>query len=365
MRTTAADETDTVTRVRADGVTDTDDDPATVDDAEARTARLTDVRGAVYFPARASNHHQTWARYDPDEAARDLSFAASLDLNALRTLLSYERWREDPDDFARRVDHFLDAAAERGIRLLPVLFESIGDEPTPANWGRDVALRSPSHGVIKDRSRWEGPRRFVRWFAGRYGDHDGLLALEVMNEPGEWAPRVEFCRAMLRAARAADPNVPLTVGCKGLEYNRQYDDPELDVYQFHYNVPPTARHVREALDEAAAVRREVGKPVWLTEWQRTREEPPDKMLPNYSSLASVIRGSDVDGDFFWQLMLKPAYVTKMRERGRVNGVFHEDGRVYSAADADALRGRRGEWTELRVRPAWAPGGPGTEHPDVT
>ncbi len=336
-----------------DASADEETETETTADADP-AARLTGVRGAVYLPVEAANHYQTWERYDPATAARDLSYAASLGVNALRTFVSYERWCEAPGDVERCVDHFLDAAAERGVRVLPMLFESIGDQPTPANRTRDVALRSPAGRVMQNRSRWERPREFVRWFVRRYADHEGLLAVEIMNEPGEWEQRVEFCREMLRAAREAAPSVPLTMGCKNLANNRLYDDPGLDVFQFHYNVPPTAAHMREALDEAAAVSRETDTPVWLTEWQRTREEPPDKMLPNYSSLASVVRESDVDGDFFWQLMLKPAYITTQRERGRVNGVFHPDGRVHSAGDAAALcdRASESEWDVLSVRPGW-------------
>ena len=368
-----------VRTVRADGTSAprserTDVNPTTAEETEAETetaaaesaARLTGVRGAIYFPVWSANHYQTWVGYDPAAVERDLGYAASLGVNALRTFVSYERWTEDAADLERWVDHLLGAAADRGIRILPMLFESIGEQPTPANRARDVALRSPAGGVMRDRSKWEGPRRFVRWFASRYAGHEGLLALEIMNEPGEWETRVAFCREMLRAARDAAPSVPLTMGCKGLEYNRLYEDPGLDVLQFHYNVPPTAAHMREALAEAAAVSRETGKPVWLTEWQRTREEPPNKMLPNYSSLASVIRESDVDGDFFWQLMLKPAYITTQRERGRVNGVFHADGRVHDAGDADALRGGRGdsgEWVERPVRPGWDGAAGGTSSDD--
>ena len=256
-------------RIRADGTSaprpeETDVNPTTADETEtetdtaARAARLTGVRGAVYFPVWSANHYQTWADYDPAAIERDLGYAASVGVNALRTFVSYERWTEDAADLERAVDHFLGAAADRGIRLLPMLFESIGDQPTPANRARSVALRSPAGGVMRDRSKWDGPRRFVRWFVERYAGHDGLLAVEVMNEPGEWETRVEFCREMLRAARDADPSVPLTMGCKGLEYNRLYDDPGLDVFQFHYNVPPTAAHMRDALTEATRVSRETG-----------------------------------------------------------------------------------------------------------
>ena len=353
-RTAAArDVTDAATSVAGTNTgTATDTATATPTPADG------DVRGAMYFPSRTFNHYQAWEMYNPGEAIRDVSYAAALELNALRVLVSYEFWRDSPTEFRRNLDHFLTVAAERGVRVLPVLFESIGAKPTPENLHdrdllRNGAIRSPSNEVVRDTAAWDGPRRFVRWFVRQYADHEGLLAVEMMNEPGEWEPRVEFCREMLRAARDAAPGLPLTVGCKDVANNRLYDDPGLDVFQFHYNLPPTAVHMRRALAEAARVADDAGVPMWLTEWQRTRAEPPDLLVPNYSSLASVVRGSDVDGDFFWQLMLKPAYGYTQRARGRLNGVFYENGWVYSVEDARAISGENDYWRSRKGWPEWA------------
>ena len=325
-------------------------------------ADLTDVRGAIYFPSRAFNHYQTWESYDRSAVHGDLVRAKDLNLNALRVFASFEFWREHPERFERRFDSFLSLAEGHGLRVLPMLFESIGAEPTKKNLAdRDVttafAVQSPGSRVLKRRARWDEARRFVTWFVDRYGDHDNLLAVEIMNEPGKWKKRVNFCRAMLRAARDANPDVPLTMGCKDFEFNELYEDPALDVYQFHFNLPPTAADMEEKLRAARKVADEKCVRIWLTEWQRTREEPPNKFLPNYSSLASVIRESDIDGDFFWQLMLKPAYIEKPRKQGRLNGLVHENGEFYSAGDARAISGRddfhddRQEWPEF-ARPVY-------------
>ena len=340
---------------------------------------LTGVRGAIYVPARAYNAYQIWRDYDPEVVERDLSYAERLGLNAVRVFCSYERWDEDREGHGEAFDHLLDAAAGRGIRVLPILFESAGVEPTRANLtDRDpataCAVRSPSHAVIKTGNgggllarlggggdRWERPREFVGWFVSRYGDDERLLGIEIMNEPGGWKPRERFAADMLRTAAERDPAAALTMGCKSIGNNRRYDD--LDVLQFHHNVPPTAADMREAIAEAVGVARDAGKPVWLTEWQRTREQPPDKMDPNYASLARTIRESDLDGDFFWSLMLKPAWLPKMRKKGRLNGVFHEDGAVWSADDVAAFVGGPDDGTggaaaleppvERREPPAWA------------
>ncbi len=324
----------------------------TDDTSATRDARdLSGVRGAVYLPYRAFNHVQMWADYDGSAVARDLSYARVLGLNALRVFASYSYWRAEPEAFAERFDHFLRTAEERGLRVLPVLFESIGADPTPSNVAREAPVRSPGGAVLRDRQRWADPETFVRWFARQFGDREGLLALEVMNEPGTLNTRVEFVRSMLRAAREANETVPLTVGCRDLEFNGQYSDVPLDVFQFHFNLPPTAEDMRGELRRAADLAEYLNRPIWLTEWQRTRVEPPDKMRPNYESLAKIIRESDVDGDFFWQLMLNPAYNLRVRSLGRVNGVFTEDGEVYSLADARALAGASDLSLE-EVRPDW-------------
>ena len=321
-------------------------------------AELTGVRGAIYFPSRAFNHYQTWESYSRSAVHSDLICAKDLGLNALRVLVSFEFWRDHPERLERALDSFFELAGAHGIDVLPVMFESIGAEPTEKNLNdRDVttafAVRSPSGRVLTDRKRWDEPRRFVEWFVSRYGGRDNLLAVEIMNEPGEWKKRVDFCRAMLRAARDADPSVPLTMGCKDFEFNELYEDPTLDVYQFHFNLPPTADDMRAELREAAAISERTCLPIWLTEWQRTRVEPPNKLLPNYSSLASVIRESDIDGDFFWQLMLKPAYIEKPRKQGRLNGLFHENGEIYSTSDARALSGEVHFHAERPEWPEWA------------
>ena len=80
--------------------------------------------------------------------------------------------------------------------------------------------------------------------------------------------------------------------------------------------------------------------MWITEWQRIREKgpgwdvatiDPEYTLPKLASLADAVYESGL-GNFFWSLMVKPAYLTAQRPNGTYNGLFHEDGSVYSLAD---------------------------------
>ena len=84
------------------------------------------IHGAVYIPARAFNAWQMWADFDTAEIERDLGFARSVNLNALRVWFSYERCREDPDKTWRDFTVFLDLASSKGIRVLVSFFEDCG-----------------------------------------------------------------------------------------------------------------------------------------------------------------------------------------------------------------------------------------------
>jgi hypothetical protein len=137
----------------------------------------------------------------------------------------------------------------------------------------------------------------------------------------------------------------------------------LDVLESHENFPPSAEFVRNFIpNEIVNPTKVLKKPVWLTEWQRIRPSGTgwgNKPLqgkewePDYASLAPIVRSYAI-GNFFWGLMLKPAWLLAQRKKGTLNGVFHEDGAVWSLADARAISGdSRFEAAERKTWPEWA------------
>jgi hypothetical protein len=335
---------------------------------EASSDPPVEIRGALYLPARAYNTYQMWHTYDRSVIERDLEYATRLGLNAIRTWASYEVWRESPEKHAAAISHFLSAADERGIQVLLGLFEGVGVDPTPERLtNRDPksarAIRSPSLAVARDRGRWDEPRQFVRWFMDRHRNDDRLLAIEAMNEPG-WVPaQKDFTRGMFDVMRRERGDVPLTIGSTSLANDADYAAWGSDIHQFHYNFPNNAGIYRRLLDEAADVSKTTGKPAWLTEWQRTRSGSGfaapitgDDWQPDYETLAPTIKRAGT-GNFFWSLMLKPAYVLVQRRKGVLTGVFHEDGAVWDLGDARALKSMSGDSTfvgrERKEWPEWA------------
>jgi hypothetical protein len=321
----------------------------------------------VYLPQKDWNAYQMWANYSNSVVERDLGYAATLGLNSLRVFASYEFWREDGPTFFAHVEQFLSTCNSLGIRPILVLFEAPPKAPpTEANLHATdpenaFGVHSPSRPEIIRPRNWQdyarSPIHFARRWANEYAEDDRLLATEIMNEPGKVQPRRDFVLDALRAVRAAAPEATLTMGTRDVKFARYYDGEGalgglrgLDAYQFHMNLPrnPAAarRYVarqRTRADRLSDESGEAAKPLWCTEWQRTLEEPPSRFAPNLASLAPTVRGARtsgaLDGDFFWSLMLRPAYLQIPRQKGRINGLFHRDGAAYSQADAEAIAGR--------------------------
>ncbi|USZ68467.1 glycoside hydrolase [Halorussus salilacus] len=327
-----------------------------------------DVRGAIYVPARAFNVYQQWADYDHEVVERDLGYATEVNLNAIRAWASFEFWEEAPEAHAERLDHFLSAADDRDLSVVLSLFDFAGKEPSEERL-RDTdprtatGVKSPASSVMKRKSRWDAPMEYVGWAMERYGDDDRLLALEAMNEPGWTSHSTEFARGVFETMADDRGSVALTVGSTSMANNAEYLDWGSDALQFHYNFAESRATYREMLESNRAVADELDAPVWLSEWQRVREatgfaaEPPDDQKgPNYASLAPLVHEAGF-GSFFWSLMVKPAFVPAQRKHGVLNGLFHEDGTVYSAEDARAIAAMSGEASfdgeERREWPEWA------------
>ena len=338
-------------------------DPEPTQQAVPQPTEPVDVRGALYVPSRAWNTFQMWHEYDPEVTERDLGYAERVNINAIRTWVSYEQWMEDPDALEQSIDHFLTAAEDRDMGVLFGLFESVGKEPTEENLHNTDPLtappvQSPSSRVVQNEDRWDEPREYVRWFMDRYKDDDRLLGIESMNEPG-WLPNMKrFSKGMFETMAKNRGSAPLTVGSTSLANNADYIDWGADILQFHYNYPSDPSLYHDLLPDANQLSNDLDMPVWLTEWQRVanfgwgQNSTVDQWQPKYASLAPVIHQHGV-GNFFWSLMVKPAYVRYMRKRGIINGLFHEDGAVWNLEDAKAIKAMSGETgVELQQRREW-------------
>lgn len=322
------------------------------------------VHGAVYFPSRAYNAYQTYQNFSREECLRDFSYAQQAGINALRIFTSYEFWQEDAKGLFNRFDQLLDCAREYGIRVMPVLFEDCGRPNTIESRNSHhpleaICVRSPGIEVEQDPQRWKEAEAYVAAFFSRYADDSRLLAIEIMNEPHRQRGNLPFAKHLVRYAAQFKKTIPITLGCINIEDNLCFAD-EIDIFQFHDNFPATVEQLQTKLSTAKAIQEISGKPCWITEWQRLRPTgpgwhmaniPEEDKLPCLASMACTIRSSGL-GNFFWSLMVKPAYLKAQRINGTFNGLFHEDGTVYSQADFVAISGCSTAPAETPTMPAW-------------
>ncbi|GAA5048899.1 glycoside hydrolase [Haladaptatus pallidirubidus] len=327
-----------------------------------------DVRGAIYIPARAFNRYQMWRDYDPEIIERDLGYADSVNLNAIRTWMSYEYWLEHPDEHWEALEHFLSTADSYGMRVLLGLFDSVGREPTYENLINDdprtaVQAFSPSTRTMASKSLWDDPRDFIVEFMERYRNDERLLAIELTNEPGWNEKDIRFFRQMSKTLTLYQGELPLSMGSTSLANNADYLEWGMDILQFHYNFARTTDLYEGVLRQANHIQDKIGAPVWLSEWQRIRpgdtffaEVSGEAAVPDYASLAPTIQRSGI-GNFFWSLMVKPAFSLYLREHGVLNGLFHEDGAVWDLDDASSIKAMSGdpeyEGEERKEYPDWA------------
>jgi hypothetical protein len=328
------------------------------------------IRGAVYVPARAYNAFQMWHEYNPEIMERDISYAKSLGLNALRFWCSYERWLEDREGLEKAMKDLFRTAERGGIRLLVSAFEGCGVEPSRETlldkdpWTA-VCVASPGNGVIGAPDAWRQPFAYLGWLVETFGRHPALLALEPMNEPHHAVDHTRFVRALFRESRRIDPTCRLSHGALGgVLLNIVVMDLGVEVLQAHENFPASVEAFEEELRKAELLAVGMEKEIHVTEWQRVRRGgpgweagaalAPGEWAPDYASLAPAIHSHPRLGNFFWSLMLKSAYLPGQRRNGTLNGVFHEDGSVFSLADARAISGNPGFTArERREWPEWA------------
>jgi hypothetical protein len=336
---------------------------------KARRDDPSTIRGAIYVPSDAYNAPQLWRNFSLEETRRDFGYAKTVHINALRMWASYEYWQMEPEKFQSSFDQMLGAAHETGIRILISLFENDGAPPTAENmWTTDpakaFAIQSPGRAIATgDKSQWEQPRRFVEWFMKRYSNDDRLLAIEVMNEPGDGKKdqpgTVPFAQSMLGTAKSLQGSVPLTIGSAKLRVAEEFIPLGLDIINFHDNFPATTQALEAEIKEAMEAGQKANIPVWLTEWQRVRAGGSGwgaqgvssaERMTDYASLAPTVYSYPV-GNFFWSLMVKRAYLRSQRTYGTVNGLFWPDGSVSSLKDAQAIA--RDPKLQLRERPILA------------
>ena len=242
--------------------------------------------------------HPLWSSASRADMLREVDHLADLGVNAARADVGWSSLQgSGPERFDQwyvdRLDAFVEAASERGIKVIATLTE------TPC-WASSApaSLKQGCEGAWWDRGVQDHPPadpfdygRAAKFLAERYGPK--LAAIEVWNEPNlsyeflttrKAARYAALVRATYALAKQGDPRVPILAGSTAyadVDFLRRvfragiagahdgisihpYTDgrgPASEAAPAHLEFGPGIRSVR-ALQLAVGQR----KPLWLTEY---------------------------------------------------------------------------------------------------
>ena len=124
---------------------------------------LSSVRGFNYQSAETIGHAEFWLKYDPAVTERDLDYARRLQLNQVRVFVPYAAWEKNKEVLGKNLLHFVRAAHERSIGVMPTMQYKYGE------W--------------KDKAAWPNARAFAADLVATLGKEPGLEIWDVENEP--------------------------------------------------------------------------------------------------------------------------------------------------------------------------------------
>ncbi len=302
------------------------------------------VRGFNYVPSTAVNDIAFWRDYDEALVERELTYAQRLGLNSVRPFLAYVVYEHEPKVFLSRLRHFTRAAHERGISVMPVVWDSCFDDTLPT-YGTTENKWIPNPGVQRlGPDFWPAGEQYCRDLVQTLGPEPGLAMWDIMNEPmiTQWvredaperAERIRtiwnFVRHFCRVIKELDSERPITVGVAYAK-NLAQVGADVDALSFH-DYRPTRSAIRAHIDEGIQLANAYQKPLFISELAcLARANPYDVTLEICQEVGI--------GWYLWELMIG---VSRWRD---IHGVVYPDGTVRDPSIVAAIRGffrRRGE-----------------------
>ncbi len=301
------------------------------------------LRGFNYTPSTAVNDISFWRDYDEGLVERELTYAQRLGLNSARPFLAYVVYEHDRKSFLNRLTHFVRTAHDRGISVMPVMWDSCFDDTRPAIDSTENKW-IPNPGVQRlGPEFWPDGEAYCADLVQTLGSEPGLAMWDIMNEPlitswvmEETPERDErkgtiwnfvhhFCGVM----KKLDSAHPITVGVANVATLAQVET-HVDVLSYH-DYLPTRAAIRAQIDDGLRVAEANQKPIFISELACLARANP------YDVTLEICQEAGI-GWYLWELM-----IGKSRWRD-IHGVVYPDGTVRDPSIVAAIQGffrRRG------------------------
>lgn len=267
-----------------------------------------------------------------EEMARQLTYAARLNLNAVRFWMSQEEWEKDPAAYEKLLLDFTDCCEEKGIGIMPIFWNG--------NFIEDYTEAGEEE--------WEKKRIYAEAIIRLLKQKKGLLMWDVFNEPlcnnymGSASPEeyplrkeklVRDLRKHCELIRELDPDTPITVGHE-LSSHMDTTSDLVDVLSFHDYMPTRSRMDAAYRTAVQVSEAEGGKPILNTETGCIGRANPYELELEMCEKYRC-------GFFLFNLMIEGFW-------GEIHGLVYPDGTVRDPGIVAALYGFRRSCGDNRI-----------------
>lgn len=311
------------------------------------------LRGCNFIPSTAINQLEMWQAETFDTATinRELGWAASIGMNAMRVYLHHLAWEVDTAGFKKRMDQYLTIADNHGISTIFVFFDDcwnqayqVGKQPDPkpgvhnSGWVRD-----PGDLIHQDTTLVVTLEKYVKDVLKTFADDKRIVLWDVYNEPGNSGygnKSMPLLQKVFTWGREVNPSQPLSAGVWNLKLGdlNKYQVENSDVITYH-NYQNDTLH-RECLDTLARY----GKPMLCTEYMarkhRSRFENIMPMLKdrNVAAINWGLVAGKTNTIYAWDEPIPDGSEPKLW----FHDIFRKDGTPYKQEEVELIRSLTGK-----------------------
>jgi len=247
------------------------------------------MRGCNFIPSTAINQLEMWQAetFDTVTINRELGWASSIGLNAMRVFLHHAAWQADVAGFKKRMNQYLTISNRHGIVTIFVLFDDcwnptykIGKQPEPkvgvhnSGWVRD-----PGDLLYTDPAVVAILEKYVKDILRSFASDKRIVIWDLYNEPGNsnYGDRsLPLLKNVFTWGRQVNPSQPLTSGVWNLSLSNlnKFQVENSDIISYHnYNDEKAHKACIDSL-------RRWGKPLVCTEYMaRKHNSRFDNIMP--------------------------------------------------------------------------------------
>jgi Cellulase (glycosyl hydrolase family 5) len=328
-----------------------DDNPWSQDKTNLWYGQQSWLVGFNYVPSYACNTTECWQKetFDLKTMDRELGWASDLGYNTARVFIQYIVWKDNPEEFKKRFEQFLNVAEKHKISVMPVLFDDCAfgspiqpdpflgkqREPIP---GMIAPSWTPSPGKKLGSAPKEKPilEKYVKDMISSFKSDKRIVIWDLYNEPlgSVKVGKPAFLKEVFVWAREANPTQPMTVGIwndtSGI--NRVIIE-NSDVISFHAytDLDGMKNYIKEF--------KKYGRPVLNTEWMaRVKGSSFSTELPLFKS--------ENVGCYQWGLVngrTQCQYPWSNKPNGEIDpetgwfhDILHKDGTAYRKEEIDII-----------------------------